>query len=107
MNVYKFTSRLFYALVALWVVAVVVGGIFQLPYVARTIYGGVILPIYGGLVAGAMAACNLASGAIWRGRARRIERRQEPVAYWISIGVLASVSGMLLVVGIINWISLT
>src|SRR6266540_714410 len=106
MNVHRFTGRLFYALVALWVVAVVVGGIFQLPYVART-YGGVTLPIYCGLIAGAMTACNLASGAIWRGHARRIERRQEPVAYWISIGVLASVSGMLLVVGIVNWISLT
>src|SRR6266511_2170841 len=104
MNLYMFTGRLFYALVGLWVVAVVVGGIVQLPYVARK-YGSVTLPIYGGLVAGAVTTCNLASGAIWRGRARRLERRQEPVAYWISIGVLASVTGMLFVVGIFNWIS--
>ena len=106
MNVYTFTGRVFYALVALWVVGVVVDVVLDLPYVARA-YGGVTLPLYGGLVAGAMTACNLASGAIWRGRARRLERRQDPSAYWIALGVLARVAGVLLVVGIINWVRVT
>ncbi len=106
LNADAVTGRLFYALVVVWAVGIVIGGILGLPYLGRK-YVGVTLPLYCGLLVGAMTVCDLVSGAIWRGRARRINRHEQPTAYWISIGALASVAAALLLIGIRNWLRLT
>ena len=101
----RLTSRVFYGLVAVWVIGIILGMILGLPYVGRN-YAGVTLPIFLGLLACGMTLGNLCSGAIWRGRHRAIARQSDPVAYWIAVAVLAAISVLLLVIGIGNWMAL-
>jgi len=106
---FRLTGIVFYALIGAWVVAILLGELFSLPYVERR-YGGVTLPIWLGVIVAAQALGNLWSGAIWRGRAAILhDREHEPRAYWLIngvLGVLGVLAVALLGMGIRNWLAL-
>ena len=95
------TAYVFYAGIAIWVIAMIVGGLFQLPYVARQ-YRMITPFIYAGALFTLLALCSLASGRAWRGHHRVASRHYEPVAYWIIVGVMSAIGITFLIIGGLN-----
>jgi hypothetical protein len=101
----RITGVIFYSMIALWLVGVALGMTARFPYMERR-YSGVTLPCFCGLLLLVLAVSNYCTGAIWRGRARSIERRIEPLAYWASIGLLGVTGAILVCLGLLNWTKL-
>ena len=97
----KTTAYVFYAGIAIWVIAIIVGGVFQFPYFSRQ-YRMITPFIYAGALFALLTMCNLISGRAWRGHHRVASRHYEPFAYWLLVGITGTIGMAFLIIGSIN-----
>ena len=99
----RFIGRLFWTFVVGWVVLLLVGLVWRLPYVARG-YAGITLPLYGGCMLLALSLASVRGGSIWRGRHPPVERATAPPVYWGMVTLMVGVGAALVGVGMYNLI---
>ncbi len=89
----------------MWVMGLIVGGLFQLPYVQHR-YRMVTPLLYAGGLILLLALCNLASGRAWRWHHRVASRNYDARTYWAIVGTMIIIGATLLCIGLINWFRL-
>jgi hypothetical protein len=94
-------GRLFWTFILGWVVLLLVGLLWRLPYVERG-YAGVTLPLYGGCMLLALSLASLRGGSIWRGRHPPVERATAPSVYWGMVTIMFWAGAALLGAGVYN-----
>ena len=97
----RFIGRLFRAFILGWVVLLLVGLVWRLPYIERS-YAGITLPLYGGCALLALSLASLRGGRIWRGRHPPVERATAPPVYWGIVTLMLGGGAMLIGVGVYN-----
>jgi hypothetical protein len=94
----RLVGRLFWTFVLGWVVLLLIGLAWRLPYVERG-YAGVTLPLYGGAMLLALALASLRSGSVWRGSHPPLERATARPVYWGVVTLLFTGAAVLLSLG--------
>jgi hypothetical protein len=97
----RVVSRLFWTFILGWVVLLLAGLLWRLPYVERR-YAGITLPLYGGSMLLALSLASLRGGSIWRGRHPPLERATAPSVYWGMVALVFWAGAALLGVGMYN-----
>jgi len=101
----KTTAYVFYIGITTWVLGLIIGILFQLPYIQKP-YGLVTPLVYAGGLILLLALCNLMSRRAWRGHHRVASRNYEPALYWAIVGTMLALGAVLLIFGILNWFNL-
>jgi hypothetical protein len=91
-------GRIFWTFVLGWVVLLLVGLVWRLPYVGRG-YAGITLPLYGSAMLLALGLADLWSGSVWRGGHPPLEREAAPPVYWSVVGLKLVGAAALLATG--------
>lgn len=97
----RFIGQLFRTFILGWIVLLLVGLVWRLPYVRRD-YAGITLPLYGGCMLLALSLASLRGGSIWRGRHPPVERATAPPVYWGMVALMLGGGVILLGVGVYN-----
>lgn len=97
----RVTAYVFYVGIFIWVLGIIVGGVFQLSYVSHR-YRVVTPLIYAGGLLIALTICNLISGRVWRGHHRVASRIYEPVVYWSIVSTMGIAGVVLILIGYLN-----
>jgi hypothetical protein len=92
-------GRLAWGFILGWVVLLLVGFLWRLPYVERR-YAGITLPFYSGCMVLALSLASLSGGSIWRGRHPRVARATAPSLYWGMVTLMFGAGAALLGVGV-------